>query len=228
VASRRACEALIRAGRVTVDGQPVTELGTKVDPDRAAIAVDRRPIEPVATVTYLLNKPAGYITTRSDPQGRPTVMSLLPAVPGLHPVGRLDVDSEGLLLLTNDGELTHLLTHPRHMVQKIYHAQVAHTPTVRTLRTLANGVKLEEGVTAPAQVRVVRTTDAGSLLEIAIHEGRKRQVKRMLKAVGHPVLRLVRVAEAGLRLGRLNRGGWRRLSRAEVAGLKRRARGGGG
>lgn len=208
---------------MTVDGKTVTELGTKVDPERAIIAIDGRPLPPVAKVTYLLNKPAGYVTTRSDPQGRPTVMSLIPPAPGLHPVGRLDVDTEGLLLLTNDGELTNAVTHPRHAVEKTYRAEVKGKPSARALRRLARGIMLEEGRTSPARVRLMRETHSGAVVEIIIHEGRKRQVKRMLKAVGHPVVALSRVAEAGLRLGRLRVGERRRLSEAEVAKLKRRA-----
>jgi 23S rRNA pseudouridine2605 synthase len=216
VASRRASEEIVRAGRVTVNGDtvydPARDIGTA-----DAVAVDGAPIATnVERVVYALNKPTGVVSTASDPQGRPTVVSLLPADTRLYPVGRLDIDTTGLILLTNDGELAHRLTHPRFEVDKTYRARVTNPP-IRTgaVRALRAGVHLEDGLTAPARVRKVdhRT------LELTIHEGRKRQVKRMCEAVGHPVVRLERVAFGPLALGDLRLGRWRRLTPGEIRTL---------
>ena len=196
VASRREAEQLIAAGHVAVDGKTVTQMGVKVDPERQAITVDGRPVTLSHRRVYLLlNKPAGYVTTRADPHAARTVMDLVAelGVP-VHPVGRLDRDTEGALILTNDGDLTQLLTHPRHAVPKIYQAHVQGVPGEKALERLRTGVRLEEGVTAPAQVRVLYTEAERSVLEITLREGRKRQVRRMLAAVGHPVTYLRRVA----------------------------------
>jgi 23S rRNA pseudouridine2605 synthase len=214
--SRRACEELIADGRVTVNGQ-VAELGDRVDPDVDHLAVDgaEAGIRP-GLVHYVLNKPAGVVTTASDPQGRPIVVDLVPSEPRVFPVGRLDADTEGLLLLTNDGDLAHRLTHPSFGVDKEYLASVEGTPTRATLRRLREGVELDDGVTAPARIGLV----APSLLRITIHEGRNRQVRRMCDAVGHPVIRLVRTRIGELADRRLPPGEWRELTQAEVRMLE--------
>jgi 23S rRNA pseudouridine2605 synthase len=216
VASRRASEEIIRAGRVTVAGVPVTDPARDVGPGDA-VALDGAPVTPVhERVMYALNKPAGVVSTARDPQGRPTVVTLVPQTERLYPVGRLDIDTTGLILLTNEGELAHRLTHPSFEVEKTYRA-VVQRPPVReaVLRALRDGVELDDGRTAPA--RVVRI--AADTIEITIHEGRKRQVKRMCEAVGHPVKRLERVAFGPLQLGDLPRGRWRKLNGEEIEAL---------
>jgi len=215
VGSRRACDELVAAGRVTVNGA-IAEPGRRVDPSADEVAVDGVPV-PVAPdlVYYLLNKPSGVVTTASDPQGRPTVLDLVPASPRVFPVGRLDFDTEGLIVLTNDGALAHRLAHPSHGVPKEYLAEVDGTPAPASLRRLREGVELDDGPSAPAVVGQV----APNALRIVIHEGRNRQVRRMLEAVGHPARRLVRtrigpVADPALRPGR-----WRPLRTDEVRAL---------
>jgi 23S rRNA pseudouridine2605 synthase len=219
IGSRRACEEIIAAGRVTVGGQTVTDPARDVDArPGAAIALDGEPVRPLhAPVVYALNKPPGVVSTARDPQGRPTVVSLVVTEQRLYPVGRLDIDTTGLILLTNDGELAYRLTHPRFEVDKSYRALVANAP-VRdaAIRALRRGVVLDDGPTSP--VRVTRL--APDTLEITIHEGRKRQVKRMCEAVGHPVRSLVRVRFGSLELGSLRLGEHRRLSEAEVRALR--------
>ena len=216
VGSRRACEDLIADGRVTVDGQ-VAVLGRRVDPDTALIEVDGAPIgvRP-GLVHYLLNKPTGVVTTADDPKGRPTVVGLVPDDPRVFPVGRLDVDTEGLLLLTNDGELTQRLTHPSYGVEKEYVAEVRGTPTRAVLRRLREGIELNDGLTAPARAALL---DA-SVVRLTIHEGRNRQVRRMCEAVGHPVVRLVRTRIGPIADRSLAPGAWRALSVEEVRALE--------
>lgn len=223
VGSRRVCDELVAAGRVTVDGV-VAGIGQRVHPTTQRVAVDGVPV-PVAPglVYYLLNKPAGVVSTASDPQGRPTVVSLVPETPRVFPVGRLDYETEGLMVLTNDGDLANLLAHPSHGVAKEYLAEVAGQPSPGAVRALRQGVVLDDGPTAPA---VVGTVSPG-VLRLTIHEGRNRQVRRMCEAVGHPVRRLVRtrigpVADPSLRPGR-----WRPLARHEVQALLRAATTGG-
>jgi 23S rRNA pseudouridine2605 synthase len=214
--SRRACEELIAAGRVTVDGE-VANLGRRIDTATARVEVDGA-LVPVAPdlVYYLLNKPDDVITTADDPQGRPTVLALVPAEPRVFPVGRLDRHTEGLLVLTNDGALAHVLTHPSHGVAKEYVAEVAGgTPAPGALRALRQGVELDDGPTAPAEVGVL----APGVLRIVIHEGRNRQVRRMCEAVGHRVLRLVRTRIGPLRDTMLGPGEWRALEADEVRAL---------
>ena len=214
--SRRACEDLIADGRVTVDGE-VAELGRRVDPDTARVEVDGVPISVrPGLVHYLLNKPVGVVTTASDPQGRPTVLELVPSEPRVFPVGRLDATTEGLLLLTNDGDLAHRLTHPSFGVEKEYLAEVDTPPTRGELRRLREGVDLEDGRTAPARVALVPPR----AVRLVIHEGRNRQVRRMLDAVGHPVRRLVRTRIGPLTDRRLRPGEWRPLTPAEVRSLE--------
>jgi 23S rRNA pseudouridine2605 synthase len=215
--SRRTCEELIAAGRVRVNGEVAT-LGTRADPEYDAIEVDGAIVGVrQGLVHYVLNKPAGVVTTASDPQGRPTVVDLVPAEPRVYPVGRLDADTEGLLLLTNDGELAHRLTHPSFGVEKEYLAEVEGRPSRGALRRLREGVELDDGLTAPAKASLV----GERTLRITIHEGRNRQVRRMCEAVGHPVVRLVRVRIGSLADRRLSPGDWRPLTQREVRDLER-------
>jgi len=215
LASRRASELLIEEGRVTVNGQ-VAELGRRIDVATDQVAVDGVPLGVApGLVYYLLNKPLGVVSTASDPDGRPTVVELVPASPRVHPVGRLDTATEGLLLLTNDGDLTHHLTHPRFGVDKEYLAQVEGRPSPAAVRKLREGVELDDGRSAPARVALV----APDTLRLVIHEGRNRQVRRMCEAVGHPVRRLVRTRIATLVDRRLAPGEWRILSPSEVRAL---------
>lgn len=218
-ASRRACEDLIRAGRVAVNGEPAV-LGARVDITRDRVTVDAVPVSFDTTlVHYLLNKPKGVVTTARDPQGRPTVMDLVPSRPRVVPVGRLDLDTEGLLILTNDGELAHLLAHPRHGVDKTYLAEVDGVPPPTAIRQLRDGVELDDGITAPARVRVVQRGRDRTALEIIVHEGRNRQVRRMCDAVGHPVRRLVRTRIGPVHDRALAPGQWRALRAREVQAL---------
>jgi 23S rRNA pseudouridine2605 synthase len=216
IASRRKAEELIVAGRVTVDGKVVQELGTKADPKRQVIAVDGRPIRLQRTVNLILHKPTSYVTTVSDPLGRRTVLDLLHGVEErVYPVGRLDYDTSGLLLLSNDGELTNQLLHPKYHVQKVYRATVLGMPERQTIEQLRRGVVLEDGPTAPAEVEVLRLHPLESVLEISIYEGRNRQVRRMFDHVGHPVKRLKRVRFGPLVLDGLRPGQWRWLTEEE-------------
>jgi 23S rRNA pseudouridine2605 synthase len=214
--SRRVCEELIADGRVTVNGE-VAVLGRRADVETDTIALDGvTVVVRDDLVYYLLNKPAGYVSTASDPEGRPTVVDLVPPTPRVFPVGRLDFDTEGLLLLTNDGELTQLLTHPSFGVVKTYLAEVDGDPAPATVRRLREGVELDDGLTAPARVKVVQRRGGSAAVEIGIHEGRNRQVRRMCDAVGHPVRRLVRTRIGPLHDRRLQPGEWRPLSAGEV------------
>jgi 23S rRNA pseudouridine2605 synthase len=217
--SRRVCDELIADGRVTVNGE-VADPGRRVDPDTDHVEVDGVPISvQPGLVHYLLNKPAGVVSTASDPQGRPTVVELVPSEPRVFPVGRLDADTEGLLILTNDGDLAHHLTHPRFGVEKEYMASVEGNPSPGAIRQLRDGVVLDDGLTAPARVVLV----SPGLLRIVIHEGRNRQVRRMCEAVGHPVTRLVRMRIGTLADRRLKPGTWRALTTDEVRALEEAA-----
>lgn len=216
VASRRASEEIISAGRVTVDGEVVLNLATAIE-EGQQVTVDGEPIALEATTeVWALNKPIGVVSTASDTHGRKTVIDLVKSDRRLYPVGRLDSDTTGLILLTNDGELANVLTHPRFEVPKVYVVRVHGRPTVQELRQLREGVNLEDGKTAPAKVRVVEP----DLLEITIHEGRKRQIKRMCDAIGHRVLELKRVSFGPLRLGEMREGAVRKLDPAEVQRLR--------
>ncbi len=215
VASRRRADELVKAGRVRVNGR-VAELNTYVGPGDL-VEVDGRRVQPSPPAYLLLHKPAGVLTTARDPQGRPTVLDLVRHPSRVVPVGRLDRDTTGALLLTNDGELAHRLAHPRYRVDKVYEVEVEGEPSPEALERLRRGVELEDGRSAPARVRRL----GPSRLEITLHEGRKHQVKRMCAAVGHPVVRLHRARYAGLGLQGLAPGEWRPLEQEEVAGLAR-------
>ncbi len=213
--SRRVCEELIVEGRVTVNGE-VPILGRRVDISVDRVALDGVPLPVLpGLVHYLVNKPVGVVTTADDPQGRPTVVDLVPAEPRVFSVGRLDMDTEGLLIMTNDGELAHRLTHPSFGVPKEYLAEVEGEPAPTDIRSLREGVELEDGTTAPARVAVIAPT----LLRIVIHEGKNRQIRRMCEAVGHPVRRLVRTRIGPLADPSLGPGSWRPLTSAEVRNL---------
>jgi 23S rRNA pseudouridine2605 synthase len=223
VASRRASEQIIVGGRVRVNGQQTVELGTTVDPEHDRIEVDGRAVRPPRTLSYLaLNKPIGVVSTASDPRGRRTVLDLVPDDARLFPVGRLDYDSEGLILLTDDGELAARLTHPRHGVEKEYRALLRGDVTDEVLRQLSAGVEIDGRRTAPATFERLESHTDGVWVRVVLHEGRNRQIRRMVEAVGLDVVRLVRVRVGSLRLGGLAPGGWRRLSEAEVAALRGR------
>jgi pseudouridine synthase len=223
--SRRTCEQLIRQGRVRVNGQAVTLLGTQADPEFDVIEVDGKRVSLPREHTYiLLHKPAGVVTTRCDAHAARTVMHLLQDVTApVFPVGRLDADTTGALLLTDDGELAYRLTHPRYGVPKTYLVEVRGAVGEEAIRRLQEGVPLEDGVTAPAQVHRARyvTERKTTLLRLTIHEGRKRQVKRMCQAVGHPVVRLHRERFGPLTLRNLPAGAWRYLTAEEVVALQR-------
>jgi 23S rRNA pseudouridine2605 synthase len=219
VASRRAAEAIVGEGRVTVKGEVVTDPARDVD-ESSRVAVDGEPVRPEPREVHMLNKPPGVVSTASDTHGRPTVVELVRSGRRLYPVGRLDADTTGLILLTNDGELAEHLTHPRYGVERVYRARVRPGQIAeRALRELREGVELEEGRTAPARARRL----GPGRVEIAIREGRKRQVRRMLEAVGHRVIELERVRFGGLTLGELRPGRSRRLREDEVKGLRRAA-----
>jgi 23S rRNA pseudouridine2605 synthase len=227
VASRRAAERLMLEGRVTVNGVCVRELGTKADPASDDVRVDGRRIKLPERYRYiLLNKPRGHVTTRSDPKGRPTVIDLLFGVRVyLYPVGRLDFDSEGLLLLTNDGDLAARLTHPRHGVPRIYEARVVGIPDTRDLDRLARGVVIDGRLTARADVKLVsRERGDQATLHVTIREGRNRQVRKMCEAIGHPVSHLRRVAFGPISDRKLKAGQWRDLTTEEVERLRRAVR----
>ncbi len=222
VASRRACEAIILAGRVSVNGVVVTELGTKVVPERDTVEVDGKVVLlGDSQVILMLNKPKGYLTSMSDPFSRACVSDLIPTdrYPGIFPVGRLDCNTTGLLLFTTDGELGNKLLHPREHVDKTYHALVAGHVSPDALRQLESGVVLEDGITSPAKVEVIKKTKKNTWLSLTIHEGRKRQVRRMCEAVGFPVKELQRVSFGPLSLGDLKQGSYRELTAVECREL---------
>ncbi len=225
VTSRRAAEELIAEGRVRVNGTVVTELGSKADAGKDHIKVDGKLINPHQPLTYvMLNKPAGFVTTMSDPEGRPTVHDLLKGIKTrVYPVGRLDYNTEGLLLLTNDGDFAHLITHPKHEFPKTYLAKVKGVLEERQIEMLEKGMFLQDGKTAPARVRKIRKEEANSWVEITIHEGRKRQVRRMFDHVGRSVIKLKRTKTGSLSLGDLPEGTFRHLTLDEVNALRETA-----
>ena len=221
VASRRQSEVMIAQGRVKVNGQVTKELGTKIDPTISQVSVDNKIIGiQDEYLFYMFNKPKGYLTTTSDPQGRPTIFDCCPELRGhVLPVGRLDMDTEGLLLLTNHGELAYRLTHPKYNIKKTYIAKVKGVITSKALQKLSEGVDLEDGKTAPAQARFVKKQGKNSVVEIIIHEGKKRQVRRMLKAVGFPCIQLNRVAIDQIKLSHVDVGQVRPLTENELGRL---------
>lgn len=227
--SRRACEALIEAGRVSVDGRPVSDLGARVDPRRQAIAVDGRPVRPQPFEYLLLNKPRGILCTSRDPGGRRTFLDLLPPLPvRVVSAGRLDADSEGLLLVTNDGDLVQALIHPRHEVEKVYRVDLDRPLGPGDVRRFLEGIRIEGRLHRAARVRPVsrgrsaapRRANAGACYDIALRQGLNRQIRRMAGAVGRRVVRLRRIRMGPLALGRLPPGGWRRLRPEEIRRLK--------
>lgn len=226
ICSRRAAEELIAQGRVRVNGQVVREMGVKVGPGDE-IDVDGDLLPRSEPVTIVMNKPSGYLTTMSDPRGRPTIVRLLPRLASpVKPVGRLDMDTEGILILTSDGDLAHRLSHPRHEIEKEYEALVNGIPDERALERLRRGVRLEDGMTAPAVVEIIgrpakQESTPTTKLKLVIHEGRNRQVRRMCEAVGHPVLTLKRVRVGFLGVKGLRKGECRILGMAEVDRLKK-------
>ncbi|WP_019638976.1 pseudouridine synthase [Paenibacillus fonticola] len=227
VASRRKCEEMILNGLVQVNGETVTALGTKADPAVDVITVNGKTVGAEKKLYIMFNKPKGVITSASDPQGRKIVTDYLKAIPErLYPVGRLDYDTEGLLLLTNDGEFAHLLTHPKHHVPKTYLATVKGVPHGTELDKLKQGIMLEDGLTSPAEVEYYDVDPEGkqSVISITIHEGRNRQVRRMFEAIQHPVVKLKRISFGGVFLENLKRGLYRHLTKEEVEGLFKQAR----
>ena len=223
VSSRRGAEQLMLEGRVTVNGEPVRELGTKADLATDDVRVDGVRVKaPKGPVYLVLNKPRGYVTTRRDPEGRPTVMELVPAVAGLFPVGRLDVTTEGLILLTNDGAFAERVSHPRYEVPRVYQAKVHRVPEPETLLRLKRGVRVEGDFMAVDRARVLEA-DNNAWVELVLHEGKQHEVKRLLEAVGHPVSKLRRVAVGPVTTKGLAPGEFRSLTPGEVAGLLRGA-----
>ena len=227
IASRRHAEEMIAAGLVTVNGKVIRELGTKADPETDHIKVKGRLInsrlKPREKIYVLLNKPRGYLTSMSDPEGRPLVTELIPLSLGrLHPVGRLDFNTEGLLLFTDDGDLTNHITSARNRVEKIYEVKVKGVPNDNAIERLRRGIRLEDGDrTAPAQIKKLTETRTNTWFEVILHEGRNQQIRRMFDAIGHSVLKLARVSIGNLRDEKLRPGMWRRLAEAEVKKLKR-------
>ncbi|MCI5221208.1 MAG: rRNA pseudouridine synthase [Candidatus Electrothrix sp. AR4] len=221
ICSRRKAEQYIADGRVAVDGKLINQPGIKVDPEQVVITVDGKPIRKEKKVYILINKPKGYVTTLSDPQGRPIVTDLLPAAikERLFPVGRLDLDSEGALLLTNDGALANKVLHPRFEVNKTYEATVKNMPKKSDLRRLEQGIVLDGQKTWPAQLRMLHSQKGSAVIEVIIHEGKKRQVRKMFQAIGHPVIRLQRIAYGRLKLGGLPEGRHRFLDENDIKKL---------
>ncbi|MFP3982552.1 MAG: pseudouridine synthase [Desulfurivibrionaceae bacterium] len=216
--SRRKAEQLIKEGRVSVDGEVVSELGAKADPEQQTISINGRPLVNKPEKIYLLlNKPRGYVTTVKDPQGRPTVISLLKGInQRVFPVGRLDIDTSGALLLTNDGDLANRIIHPRYNIKKTYIARVSGFPSKPDLKRLTEGIEIEGRQTAPARIKTIKSSRHSSVLKISIHEGRKRQIRKMFAAIGHPVLELTRIAYGNLKLGELPSGKYRVLHEEEL------------
>lgn len=222
VASRRNCENIIKQGRVSVNGDKVLTMGAKINPSLDVVRVDGKVISPENKHVYImLNKPAGYITSVTDPQGRPTVMDLLGEIHNrIYPVGRLDYESEGLLLLTNDGELAYYLTHPKYEIKKQYQVVVAGNPKESEIEILRKGVDIGGYTTRPAVVERIKNNEDNSMFCVVIHEGKNRQVRRMFEAIGYPVLYLCRKRLANISLGSLRVGEWRYLTQKEVKDLK--------
>jgi len=222
IASRREAEKIITAGRVKVNGATITELGTKANPEKDLIQIDGNELSlSEKKVYYLLNKPTGYVTTMKDPQGRPTVAKLISLIKErVYPVGRLDYDTSGLLLITNDGNLANAMTHPKKEIDKCYEVKVAGIPSKEALIKLQKGIMLDDGMTAPARVRILKKEGTRAWLEIIIHEGRNRQVRRMCEAIGHKVIKLKRVRFGPLTLANTVPGKVRKLTQDELNKLR--------
>ncbi len=222
IASRREAEKIIKEGRVTVNGKVITQMGFKADPDKDFLKVDGKRIDRFEpTVTILLNKPKGYVSTVKDPKGRPTVIDLLKRIKWrLYPVGRLDYDAEGLLFLTNDGELAYKLSHPKFLVPRTYMVKVSGVPEEKELLRLKKGVMLEDGIAKAVSCKIIGFRDKNCWIKITVTEGRNRLIKRMFLAIGHPVLKLKRIQFGSIKLGRLPRGEFRFLTNEEVKSLK--------
>lgn len=218
VASRRQADQLIQMGKVRVNGEVIMEMGVRINPQVDRVEVDGQPVRERMEHEYLiLHKPPGYLSTVRDPFQRPTVIDLLPKTESrLYPVGRLDLDTSGLLFFTNDGDLALALTHPRHLVEKVYRAKVSGTPNDSELQALSQGILLDDGLTAPAKIAIDKIENGNATIIITLREGKKRQVKRMMLAVGHRVLSLQRTAMGPLALGGLKPGEWRRPSESEL------------
>ena len=223
VASRRKCEELIRKGCVKINGRIITDMGIKVDPDVDIIQVNGKVIKPTEKKIYiLLNKPVGYITSVKDQFNRPTVMDLIGhKTDRLYPVGRLDYDTSGLLILTNDGEITYKLTHPSHEIRKTYIAVLKGVPDEEDLNQFRNGLKIDNYVTSPAKIEILKSFDNKAIVKIEIHEGKNRQIRKMCKKIGHPVISLKRVAIGNITLKGLKEGQWRYLSDTEIEYLRK-------
>ena len=221
IASRRNVDEMILQGRIVVNNEVVRELGTKINPNRDVIEVNGKKVDTLQQLTYIaLNKPRGVISSVTDPQGRKTVTDIVKARERLYPVGRLDQDSQGLILLTNDGDLAYRLTHPRFHIPKIYEALISGAVKQEQIDEMGKGVKLEEGMTAPAQVRELRRDYGKTLLEITLFEGKKRQIRRMCAVLHLHLLQLRRIQVGPIRLAELEEGKWRRLTREEIELLK--------
>ncbi|MCF6188676.1 MAG: rRNA pseudouridine synthase [Desulfobulbaceae bacterium] len=217
IGSRRKCEEFIKQGRVTVDGKPITGMGTKVDAAKARITFDGKPISSQEPVYLLLNKPTGYVTTLSDPQGRPIITDLLPEITArVFPVGRLDLNSEGALLITNDGRMTNFILHPRYGVNKTYEITVNTAPDSERIHRLERGIILDGTRTLPAEIRFLSRKKGNVRLQVILHEGKKRQVRKMFSAIGHPVKTLKRTAYGRLTLGRLRPAEYRFLTGKDI------------
>lgn len=222
ISSRRNCEILISEGRVRVNGEIVKELGVKIDPLEDEIEVDNVIIKQQKKIYLLLNKPVGYVTSMNDQFNRKTVAELVESVPQrVFPVGRLDKDSEGLLIMTNDGELAYKLTHPKFYISKTYLIKVKGHPGIQSLNDIRQGIRLEDGLTFPAEVELLEKKQKTSLIEISIHEGRNRQIRRMFEQIGHPVIKLKRTKISFLTLGSLNQGEFRHMTDNELHKLKK-------
>ncbi|WP_083238773.1 pseudouridine synthase [Caloranaerobacter ferrireducens] len=222
VASRRKSEMLILQGRVKVNGKVVEELGYKIDPDIDIVLVDNKRIIKKENYIYIaLNKPEGYITTVKDQFNRPTVLDLVKSIKErIYPIGRLDYDTSGLLLLTNDGDLTYKLTHPKHEIEKVYIAKIKGVPTEKELNKFRKGLKIDNYVTSKAKIEVLKKYNDYSIVKITIHEGKNRQIRKMCKKINHPVIKLKRIAIGKIELGNLKKGSWRYLSKEEISYLK--------